>query len=112
MKIIVIRVPGNGKTLPAFHILQDGKMIHEETIAGRQDVAPAMVRVVQFVKKGYNLELHPAGRDSEKRMTWTSEVPKTEAPKSETSKITPKMLAAGTKASEKAVFVNRQTDVI
>jgi len=109
MKIDVIRIPGTSKSKPCFEILKDGVKVAEETIAGRQDVQPAFLRVVARVKAEFQVTLHPAGRDQEKHMIWISEAP---APKTvkETPKVSTELLSKGIKAAQSPnPTINRAT---
>src|ERR1700730_14858585 len=108
MKIDVIRIPGTSKSKPCFEILKDGVKVAEETIAGRQDVQPAFLRVVARVKAEFQVALRSAGRDSEKRLCWTSEPPASKAVK-ETPKVSPALLQKGIKEASQSGVIHRGT---
>jgi hypothetical protein len=89
MSIVLVRVAGGPKTDPRLDLLKDGQLVPDPEgklqIAGREDVLPAIQRGIAKARELFNVELHPAGRN-----TWNSEAvvkqtkPKVEKPKTVT----------------------------
>jgi hypothetical protein len=107
MTITVVRCPGNGKLKPSFQVYQDGKLMFEDAIAGRPDVQSSFIRVASRVKAEFQVELYPSGRDSNRHQVWSSVAPAPKAVKPEVPQVPGAILAAGTKESEKHVFLHR-----
>jgi hypothetical protein len=111
MTIMVKRVPGSNKQKPSFHIFKDGLLYHEEVIDGRRDVQPAFIRVTNRCKTEFQVELHAAGRDANKLLTWSSEGPAPKPAKeiAKPPKVTAELLAKGVKAGNQPAIVHRAT---
>lgn len=71
--VLVKRFAGTKSEKPMFKAFRDGKELFQEVIDGQPDVKPAFMRITTKVRKQFNVEVFPKGRDEQKLQTWSSE---------------------------------------